>query len=106
MANAETSLNIEVVYARPDVQELLPLVVPAGSTLLDAVRLSGLPARFPEIDLENGSFGIFGKIEKSPQTRQLQSGDRVEIYRPLLIDPKEARKARAAKLKAKREAGG
>ncbi|MGH8494135.1 MAG: RnfH family protein [Moraxellaceae bacterium] len=102
MANAE-AINIEVVYALPDEQVLLALTLPADSTIPDAVRASGLATRFPEIQNEATRYGIFGKIEKDPATRTLHAGDRVEIYRPLLIDPKEARKARAAKAKAKRQ---
>ncbi len=102
MANAET-IKIEVAYALPDEQVLLVLMLPAGSTIPDAVRAAGLSSRFPEIAGEAVRFGIFGKIEKDPAARVLRSGDRVEIYRPLLIDPKEARKARAAKAKARRQ---
>lgn len=81
----------------------MPLLLPAGSTIPDAVKASGLAARFPEIEGAETRFGIFGKIEKEPAARVLKSGDRVEIYRPLLIDPKEARRARAAKAKARRQ---
>lgn len=102
MANAEV-VSIELAYALPEQQILLSLQLPAGSTLQDAVLASGLAARFPEISNAGARFGVFGKIEKDPAARVLQSGDRVEIYRPLLIDPKEARKARAAKAKAKRQ---
>jgi uncharacterized protein len=102
MANADT-INIEVAYALPDEQILLALEVPGGSTVLDAVQISGLVARFPAISRAETRFGIFGKIEKEPALRRLKAGERVEIYRPLLIDPKEARKARAAKAKAKRQ---
>jgi len=102
MANADT-MKIEVAYALPDEQILLVLDLPAGSTVMDAVQASGLVARFPEIAGAETRFGIFGKIEKKPVSRVLKTGDRVEIYRPLLIDPKEARKARAAKAKARRQ---
>lgn len=102
MANADL-IKVEVAYALPTEQVLLALELPAGSTIPAAVKASGLAARFPEIASAEARFGIFGKIEKEPATRVLQSGDRVEIYRPLQIDPKEARKARAAKAKAKRE---
>lgn len=102
MANAD-SIAIEVVYALPEQQILLTLQVPAGSTLQDAIRASGLSTRFPEINNAETRFGIFGKLEKTPAEGILLAGDRVEIYRPLLIDPKEARKARAEKAKAKRK---
>lgn len=101
MANAD-GINIEVAYALPHEQVLLALTLPAGSTIPDAVKASGLTERFPEIAGEDVRFGIFGKVEKEPAARVLKAGDRVEIYRPLLVDPKEARKARAAKAKARR----
>ena len=107
MANAnrqdKAAIKVEVAYALPDEQVLMPLLLPAGSTILDAIRASGLATRFPEIESEAARFGIFGKIEKEPAARVLKAGDRIEIYRPLLIDPKEARKARAAKAKANRQ---
>lgn len=104
MANADHAnpVAIEIAYALPEAQTLLSLDVPAGTTLLQAVQLSGILQRFPEIDAARASYGIFSKIEKSPAERVLQAGDRIEIYRPLLIDPKEARKARAEKARARR----
>lgn len=104
MASADTSttITIEVAYALPGEQILLRLQVPRDCKLLEAVRLSGLPARFPEIDLAAGNFGVFGRKAKAPAEQVLAEGDRVEIYRSLLIDPKEARRARAEKAKAKR----
>lgn len=96
------NIAIEVVYALPTEQVLLSLNLPAGTTLLQAVEASGLIQRFPDISLENGVFGIFGVREKSPSTRILQSGDRVEIYRALRIDPKEARRARADKIRVEK----
>lgn len=103
MADAET-ITIEVVYGLPREQALLVLAVPAGTTAREAVRLSGLAARFPGLDPESAPLGIFGKLEKSPETRVLRAGERVEVYRPLLIDPKEARRLRAERAKARREA--
>lgn len=108
MANADTPstfIGIEVAYALPEAQTLLSLDVPVGTSLLQAVRLSGILQRFPEIDADTAVYGIFSKIEKAPAERVLKAGDRIEIYRPLLIDPKEARKARAAKAKARRAQG-
>lgn len=101
MASAEM-IRVEVVYARPDVQRLVTLDVPAGTTMTEAVGRSGLLQEFPEIDLVSAPMGIFSKPEPSPATRVLLAGDRVELYRPLVMDPKEARKARAAKARAKR----
>ena len=102
MAGAEM-IAVEVVCALPERQLLLALEVPAGTTLQDAVVRSGILVRFPALDAAQLRFGIFGVIEKSPQTRVLAAGDRVEIYRPLLVDPMEARRARAAKARAARQ---
>lgn len=95
-------LTVEVVYAQAGQQTLLRLQVPAGTTLLEAVQRSGILQQHPEIDLQTAPLGIFSRIEKEPATYVMQAGDRVEIYRPLLIDPKEARRARAEKAKKKR----
>lgn len=94
MENPETLLPIEVAYAKPREQIVIPLQVPAGTTVHDALEQSGLARRFPEIDLEQGKFGIFSKQVKADT--EVRAGDRVEIYRPLIADPKAARKKRAA----------
>ena len=91
---AEQQITVEIVYARPDEQLLEQLRVPATATVEQVVRQSGFLERFPEIDLAANKFGIFGKLAKLDAT--LEEGDRVEIYRPLIADPKEARKKRAA----------
>lgn len=101
MENAETAeITVEVAYARPDKQRILRVAVKNACTLLEAVKLSGILEEFPEISLADVSFGVFGKVEKKPEQRILKAGERVEIYRPLLIDPKESRKQRAEKLKS------
>lgn len=102
MAGVEM-IAIEMACVLPEHQELLALEVPAGTTLHEAVGLSGILTRFPELDVASLRFGVFGKIEKSPQARVLAAGDRVELYRPLLIDPREARRARAEKARAARK---
>lgn len=86
-------MRIEVVYARPEEQVLVELRLAAGATVADAVRASGLAERFPEIDPGAGPFGVFS--QRCEPTRLLRAGDRVEIYRPLRVDPKEARRRRA-----------
>lgn len=91
------SLLVEVAYALPGEQVLLSLQVPVGTTLREAVLLSGLNGRFPALDLATAPLGVFGKVVSRPEGRVLQEGDRVEIYRPLLADPKEVRKRRAAR---------
>jgi len=87
--------EVEVAFALPEKQLILPLKVAAGTTAFDAAVQSKIVAHFPGLDLENAAMGIFGKIEKKPKQRVLQPGERVEIYRPLLIDPKETRRRRA-----------
>lgn len=93
MPNNET-LHIEVVYALPDAQYRIELKLPAGSTASAALERSGLLQKFPEIDLGNDRMGIFGRTVKPGYV--LADGQRLEIYRPLLRDPKEARRERAA----------
>lgn len=98
-------IRVEVAYARPDEQVILPLEVEAGTTVQEAIRRSGILERFPEIDLEVNKVGVFGKLSKLDAA--LRQGDRVEIYRPLIADPKEIRKQRAAEgKKLKKGAGG
>jgi putative ubiquitin-RnfH superfamily antitoxin RatB of RatAB toxin-antitoxin module len=86
-------IMIEVAYALPERQTLIALEVPAGTTLEQAIALSGICRQYPEIDLAVNRVGIFSKL--TTLDAPLQAGDRVEIYRPLLIDPKEARRRRA-----------
>lgn len=90
-------IGIEVVYAAVDRQVLLSVDVASGSTVRDALRASGIGQHFPELDLEHCPVGIFGKVLGSAETQVLAAGDRIEIYRPLLADPKEVRRLRAAK---------
>ena len=86
---------IEVAYAKPSEQVILTLDIAAGSTMEAAIIESGILQHFPEIDLTVNKVGVFGKLCKLDQV--LMAGDRVEIYRPLLVDPKEMRRTRAAK---------
>ena len=90
MANAET-VPVELVYALPDRQVILALMAPADATIKDVIAQSGLLDQFPEIDLGKNKVGVFGKLGKLTDT--LHAGDRVEIYRPLIADPKEVRKS-------------
>jgi hypothetical protein len=90
---------VEVAYALPNDQRVIALKVPVGSTLFEVAVKSNIAEYFSDLDLETATMGVFSKIEKSPKTRIIQAGERVEIYRPLINDPKEARKARAAKAK-------
>ena len=92
-------MRIEVVYALPDRQRLVTLEMAEGSTVFEAARSSGMEEQFPGLELENAVLGLFGKRVENPQETVLRDGDRVEIYRPLLIDPKAVRKQRAEKNK-------
>ncbi len=90
-------MQVEVAYARPDKQQIVPVKVPDGTTMLEAVKLSGIVDIFPEIEPDNIDMGVFGKVIKDPASHELRDGDRVELYRPLKIDPKQARLNRAKK---------
>jgi putative ubiquitin-RnfH superfamily antitoxin RatB of RatAB toxin-antitoxin module len=91
---------VEVTYALEKKQTLLELKVSEGTTLKQAVELSGIIDTYPQIDLTKDKTGIFGKIAKLDTV--LREKDRVEIYRPLIADPKQVRKERAAQGKAMR----
>lgn len=90
-------MRIEVVYARPERQVLLDLEVEPGTTIGQAILASGLLRQFPEIDLAQNKVGIFGSVRKLDHI--LREHERVEIYRPLVADPMEARRKRAAGVK-------
>jgi uncharacterized protein len=97
-------IKVEVLYALPHEQTLLSVEVPPGSTLGDAIKISGILAKHAEIDLATNKVGIFGKLSK-PDT-VLRERDRIEIYRPLIADPKEIRKKRAEEGKVMKKGGG
>ena len=97
------NIAVEVVYALPGKQKLLRLSVPAGTTVRDAAVRSGLDRQFAGLDLASAQLGVFGKLVAKPEERVLEDGERVEIYRPLIADPKEVRKQRAARAAAARE---
>ncbi|MDF1767065.1 MAG: RnfH family protein [Gammaproteobacteria bacterium] len=103
------SVTIEVVYASPSEQKLLELSVPRGTTAAQAVELSGIVQLFPEIESAPLDLGIFslpldGKGRPLPHEYVVEEDDRVEIYRPLTIDPMQARLARAEEKRVAREA--
>lgn len=91
----DKKISIEVAYAKPDTQKIISVRVPDGTTIHDAILHSGILQLFPEIDLAVHTVGIFSKPKIL--TDFVQEGERIEIYRPLTIDPKEARKKRAVK---------
>ncbi len=98
------TIQVQVVYALPQRQELVTVKLPEGASLQQAVEASGLMAKYPEIDLAKGKFGIFAKLSKVDTV--VRDKDRVEIYRPLIADPKEVRKQRAAEGKVMKKGGG
>ena len=97
-------IEIEVVYALPDRQTLFKRSVPVGTTVADGIRLSGLLEKYSEIDLAVNKLGIFGKLAKADAV--LRDKDRIEIYRPLIADPKEVRRKRAEEGKVMKKGGG
>jgi putative ubiquitin-RnfH superfamily antitoxin RatB of RatAB toxin-antitoxin module len=97
-------ITVEVAYAQKDRQELVTLTLPVGATAREAIERSGLPEKFPEIDLARNKLGVFAKLVKPDAV--LRDRDRVEIYRPLLADPKEVRQRRVAEGKAMKKGVG
>ena len=103
MADVE-SILVEVAYALPEKQKIVELSVTVGTTAYEAVQQSNITDFFPGLDIENAKMGMFGqafgaKGLKPVKEHELQAGDRVEIYRPLISDPKEVRRRRAEKAK-------
>ncbi|WP_462381284.1 RnfH family protein [Pseudomonas sp. Marseille-QA0892] len=94
---AEPLLRIEVAYATPARQVIRVLEVERGTTLRQAVMLTDLAVVFPEIELGTAPLGIYGRMVKDAETKHVDDGQRIEVYRPLVADPKEARKQRAAR---------
>ena len=91
---AEDPIVVEVAYAKPEEQVILTVYSASGITVQQAIEKSGVLRRFPEIEMGKNKVGVFGKATKLDAA--LRSGDRVEIYRPLIADPKVQRKKRAA----------
>ena len=88
------TINVEVAYAIPEKQIIRAVNVDAGTTIGAAIVQSGIMMDYPELELEDAQVGIFGKA--AAMTTVLSDGERVEIYRPLIADPKEVRRKRAA----------
>ena len=100
-------IPVEVAYGNADRQLIVSLEVPLGTTAYEAVLLSNIGDEFEKIDAESNPMGIFsnlldGKSRPLPKDYVLKARDRVEIYRPLLIDPKQARRSRAENKKSKK----
>ena len=90
----DNHFKVEVAYALPSQQVILSLEIKPETTIEEAIQLSGILEQYPEIDLAKTKVGVFGKLSKLKAT--LRAGDRIEIYRPLIADPKEVRRQRAA----------
>ena len=88
-------ISIEIAYAGYENQMIISLEIAEGSTIKTAIELSGILTLFPEIDLEKQKIGIFSKPKKLLD--KVNEGERIEIYRPLIIEPKEARRLKARK---------
>lgn len=101
MAN---EIQVEVAYALPHQQVIMPLKLAAESTIEEAIQRSGILEKYPEIDLTQSKVGIFSKLAKLDT--KLRDKDRVEIYRPLIADPKEVRRKRAEEGKVMKKGGG
>lgn len=99
-----SEIIVEVAYALPNEQLIVPVKVTDGITAEQAIKSSGIMSKYPEIDLAVNKIGVFGKLSKLDAP--LRHLDRVEIYRPLIADPKEVRKQRAADGKVMKKGGG
>ncbi|MFW2132716.1 RnfH family protein [Ectothiorhodospira haloalkaliphila] len=93
-ADKPSGLRVEVAYARPEKQVVLEVSLPEGATVEQAIQESGILDQCPEVDLASNKVGVYGKLAKL--NAPLRDRDRVEIYRPLIADPKAVRKQRAA----------
>ena len=102
--SGDTKIKVEVSYALPDKQQIIALDVEQGCTVFTAAEQSGVAKQFPDLDLTTVKMGVFSKVVSKPKEALLAEGDRVEIYRPLIADPKEVRKLRAAKKQAAKDA--
>ncbi|MGH8594407.1 MAG: RnfH family protein [Gammaproteobacteria bacterium] len=95
MAETE-SISVQIAYARADTGTFVTVRIPQGASIAEAIERSGLLGRFPEIDLGISRVGVFGQLTEL--TNPARAGDRIEIYRPLLADPKEMRRRRTRSL--------
>ncbi|MFP5418027.1 MAG: RnfH family protein [Gammaproteobacteria bacterium] len=104
MNTPDASVQVEVIFAQPHAQPLFVARLKTGATVEDAIRASGVLDAFPEIDLAKNKVGIFSKLAKLDE--RVRNRDRVEIYRPLIADPKEVRRKRAEQGKVTKKGGG
>ena len=94
---SEGLMHIEVAYALPTKQSLVDVAIKEGATVEEVIQASNLLNEYPDIDLSSTKVGIWSRVVKLRDT--VKDGDRIEIYRPLIADPKEIRKRRAEKAK-------
>jgi putative ubiquitin-RnfH superfamily antitoxin RatB of RatAB toxin-antitoxin module len=104
MDSIPANIQLEIAYALPGKQVLMSIQAQPDISAEQAIRQSGILTKCPEIDLAKNKIGIFGKLSKLDTL--LRDGDRVEIYRPLIADPKEVRKKRAEEGKVMKKGGG
>jgi putative ubiquitin-RnfH superfamily antitoxin RatB of RatAB toxin-antitoxin module len=97
-------MNIEVVYPLPEKQEIFTVSLPAGASVRQAIEASSVLLKYPDIDMSKNKIGVFARLVKPDAP--LRDRDRVEIYRPLIADPKEVRKQRAAEGKVMKKGAG
>ncbi|NVJ51102.1 MAG: RnfH family protein [Gammaproteobacteria bacterium] len=98
METTEERINVEVIYATPTEQELVTVAISPGQTVRQAIEQSQILQKYPEIDLNSNKVGIFSKM--TTLDTPLRDRDRIEIYRPLIADPKEVRRKKAAEKRA------
>jgi hypothetical protein len=103
-SNENSLIGVEVLYALPQEQTILKIKIPPGKTIAEAIKISGLLEKHPEIDLATNKVGIFSKLSKLDTV--LRDKDRLEIYRPLIADPKEIRRKRAEEGKVMKKGAG
>jgi len=92
-----SNINVEVIYALPKEQITFTISVEQGTTAQQAIEASGILAKYPEIELNKNKLGVYSRLIKLDTV--MADGERIEIYRPLIADPKEMRKRRAVKAK-------
>ncbi|MCL1077082.1 RnfH family protein [Parashewanella spongiae] len=95
MSQTQQSYDVDVVYALPKQQKIISVTITSGTTAIEALKQSKMQQFFPEIDLEKVKLGVFNNLIK--HDTELQAGDRLEVYRPLIADPKDVRRRRAEK---------
>ena len=101
MSEDPSKITVEVVYATPEHQDVVRICVPAGASVSQAIAASQLLIKHPELDLQVNKVGIYARLVKLDTV--LRDRDRVEIYRPLIADPKEVRRERAAQARRSAE---